>query len=152
MLRRPLNDLRQPDVARLKGMDPADPYFENTEPAIRLDPTDGKWPTFSASAVNYSTRWVRAGWRNAIPRNSHAQRAPHFGLAYRALTNSNSIRVLFFYSHFLLVFFSFYWAALFVDVMHTDAGPIISGGKRTQRTSIGVFCDAHWNPIRRPFE
>ena len=24
-----------------KGMDPADPYFENTEPLIRLDPTDG---------------------------------------------------------------------------------------------------------------
>ena len=23
------------------GMDPADPYFENTEPLIRLDPTDG---------------------------------------------------------------------------------------------------------------
>lgn len=28
-------------MASQKGMDPADPYFENTEPLIRLDPTDG---------------------------------------------------------------------------------------------------------------
>nr|CAH0113682.1 unnamed protein product [Daphnia galeata] len=45
-------------LGRITGMDPADPYFENTEPLIRLDPTD----------------------------------------------------------------------ALFVDVIHTDAGPILSGG------------------------
>ena len=28
-------------LGRITGMDPADPYFENTEPLIRLDPTDG---------------------------------------------------------------------------------------------------------------
>ncbi len=32
-------------------MDPADPYFENTEPLIRLDPTDGN------KSIKYELRW-----------------------------------------------------------------------------------------------
>lgn len=34
---------RQPDLARITGLDPAGPYFENTVPEVRLDISDAKF-------------------------------------------------------------------------------------------------------------
>lgn len=34
---------RQPGLARITGLDPAGPYFEDTDPIVRLDPTDARF-------------------------------------------------------------------------------------------------------------
>ncbi|KAH3782803.1 pancreatic triacylglycerol lipase-like [Dreissena polymorpha] len=34
---------RTPNLGRISGMDPADPYFQNTDVSVRLDPSDAKF-------------------------------------------------------------------------------------------------------------
>jgi len=62
-------------IARLTGLDPAGPYFENTDPAVRLDPTDATY----VDVVHTDTRTVILDGVGAAMRMGHVDFYPNGG-------------------------------------------------------------------------
>jgi len=67
--------MRTPGLGRITGMDPAGPYFEDTDPAVRLDPTDAVFvDTIHSDAASILT--LGFGLKQAL---GHADYYPNSG-------------------------------------------------------------------------